>query len=87
MSLSTASFATVVTVRFFAGARDAVGAPAEQVAARTVGELRRVLVDRHPALAGVLPRCSLLTGGVRRDDDHVLADGVTVDVLPPFAGG
>jgi molybdopterin converting factor small subunit len=36
----------------------------------------------------VLARCSLVAAGIRvADDGTVLADGITVDVLPPFAGG
>ncbi|MGO3815559.1 MAG: MoaD/ThiS family protein, partial [Cellulosimicrobium funkei] len=43
---------------------------------------------RHAALADVLPRCSLLVGGVRAaSDDTPVAADETVDVLPPFAGG
>jgi len=41
-----------------------------------------------PGLQKVLARCSLLADGVYLPDDVTpLADGVTVDVLPPFAGG
>lgn len=54
----------------------------------SVGALRALLVARHPGLGDVLPRCSLLVGGVRSSDDAApLPAGATVDVLPPFAGG
>jgi molybdopterin synthase sulfur carrier subunit len=78
----------VATVRYFAGAREAAGVESETVVATTVGALHAALVSRHPALADVLPRCSLLVGGVRASDDAapVSADEL-VDVLPPFAGG
>ena len=78
----------MATVRYFAGARDAAGTEAETVDATTVGELHAAVVARHAALADVLPRCSLLVGGVRAaSDDTPVAADETVDVLPPFAGG
>ncbi len=78
----------MATVRYFAGARDAAGTETETVEALTVGELHAALVARHAALADVLPRCSLLVGGVRAADDRTPVGATeTVDVLPPFAGG
>ena len=55
----------------------------------TAGALRRAMVAAHGAdLERVLARCSLLAAGRRLpDDDTAVPDGVTVDVLPPFAGG
>lgn len=79
----------MVTVRYWAGARAAAGCREEQVEAGTVGDLLSAIGTR-PALAKVLSASSLLVDGaaVRRDDsEHALADGVVVDVLPPFAGG
>ncbi|MBU4215809.1 MAG: MoaD/ThiS family protein [Actinobacteria bacterium] len=79
----------VVTVRCFAGGAEAAGLSTESLPAGTVGELVDLMVDRHgPDLQRVLTRCSLLAGGVRvSDQTTTLADGATVDVLPPFAGG
>jgi molybdopterin converting factor small subunit len=79
----------VVTVRYFAGARAASGIDAEQRSAATLDELVRGLADAHgEKLAKVLPACSFLVDGTTtRDPALVLADGATVDVLPPFAGG
>ena len=78
----------MATVRYFAGAREAAGVESETVAATTVGALHAALVTRHPALVDVLPRCSLLVGGVRASADATpVGDDETVDVLPPFAGG
>ena len=78
----------MATVRYFAGARDAAATETETVDAATVGELHAAVVARHAALADVLPRCSLLVGGVRAtSDDTRIAEDETVDVLPPFAGG
>ena len=78
----------MATVRYFAGAREAAGVESETVDASTVADLHAALVSRHPALGDVLPRCSLLVGGVRASGDAVpVGPDEIVDVLPPFAGG
>ena len=79
-----------LTVRYFAGARAAAGRPEETAAAgRTLDELLDELANRHgERLATVLKVASFLVDGVNCHDRHVpLPAGVTVDVLPPFAGG
>ncbi|MFI6425531.1 MoaD/ThiS family protein [Promicromonospora sp. NPDC050880] len=79
----------MITVRYFAGAREAAGLPTEQVDGPTsVAALRAALAGAHPGLGDVLPRCALLVAGARTTDGAApVPDGVTVDVLPPFAGG
>jgi molybdopterin converting factor small subunit len=75
-------------VRYFAAAEEAAGVEEEQRAETTLGALRAALIADHPALGGVLPRCSVLIGGERSDDDDTpIGAGQLVDVLPPFAGG
>jgi molybdopterin converting factor small subunit len=78
-----------VVVRYFAGAAEAAGVETEALPADSVGALISAMVGAHgPGLQKVLTRCSLLADGVYvRDDVAPLADGATVDVLPPFAGG
>jgi sulfur-carrier protein len=79
----------MVTIRYWAGARAAAGLTEETLSADTLGALLAEVGGR-PALAKVLPACSLLLDGqvVRRDDPSLrLPDGAVVDVLPPFAGG
>ena len=77
-----------VTVRYWAAAKAAAGVDSETLDASTVGELLACAGERHGAeLARVLVRCSVLVDGTRARGDDVLADGVTVEVLPPFAGG
>jgi molybdopterin synthase sulfur carrier subunit len=72
----------VVTVRFFAAARAAVGVSTSEVGAAALGEALRSF--DQPVLA----RCSYLVNGIAVTDlAHPLADGDVVDVLPPFAGG
>lgn len=74
-------------VRYFAAAEEFAGRREEVRSERTLGELRAALAVEHPALGGILPRCAVLVGGARVDDDTTLDDQVLVDVLPPFAGG
>jgi sulfur-carrier protein len=74
-------------VRYFAAAQDATGRDTEERPEKTLGDLRRAVSAAYPALGGILPRCAVLVGGARVDDDTVLGERDLVDVLPPFAGG
>jgi sulfur-carrier protein len=79
----------MVTVRYFAGARAAVGVDTETRDAGSLQELVGQLVDAHgERLERVLTACSFLVDGTTtRDRTLLLAPGAVVDVLPPFAGG
>ncbi|GHJ12362.1 MULTISPECIES: MoaD/ThiS family protein [unclassified Micromonospora] len=79
-----------LTVRYFAGARAAAGRAEETASAgRSLDELLDDLSARHgDRLAVVLKAASFLVDGVAcHDRQEPLPAGVTVDVLPPFAGG
>lgn len=79
-----------VTVRYWAGAREAAGADEERVEAQSVADVLQQLAARGGRLAEVVARSSVLVEGqVVRDGgaDVRLTDGQTVEVLPPFAGG
>jgi molybdopterin converting factor small subunit len=78
-----------ITVRYFAGARAAVGVDTETRDAGSLDELVGQIVDAHgERLERVLTACSFLVDGTStRDRTLVLAPGAVVDVLPPFAGG
>ena len=78
-----------VTVRYFAGARAAVGVDTETREAGSLEELVGQIVDAHgERLERVLTACSFLVDGTStRDRALRLAPGSVVDVLPPFAGG
>lgn len=81
---------TVLTVRYFAGARAAAGGTrSEQIAATSIDQLIPVLTERHGERLGiVLKAASYLVDGLACHDRHAaLSPGSTVDVLPPFAGG
>lgn len=79
-----------VLVRFFAGAAAAAGVEEEKVtvpAGATLGSLVTALAVRGPELARVLAASSFLVEAVSARPEDALADGATLDVLPPFAGG
>ncbi|WP_309103402.1 MoaD/ThiS family protein [Microbacterium sp.] len=74
-------------VRYFAAAAEAAGRETEERDERTLLALRAAVIEQHPALADILPRCAVLVDGVRADDDRRLDEARLIDVLPPFAGG
>jgi molybdopterin synthase sulfur carrier subunit len=78
-----------VTVRYFAGARAAVGVDTETRDAADLQELvGQIVTDHGERLERVLTACSFLVDGTStRDRSLVLSPGAVVDVLPPFAGG
>ena len=76
------------TLRYWAAARAAAGVAEEPFDGTTLGEVLDRAAEVHgPELARVLGVASFLVDGVRSRRDGVLAEGVTVEVLPPFAGG
>ena len=80
------------TVRYWAAAKSAAGVAEEPYDAATLADALNAVRDRHPGeLARVLRRCSFLVDGnpvgTRAHETVRLAEGGTVEVLPPFAGG
>ncbi|KAF4409602.1 MULTISPECIES: MoaD/ThiS family protein [Streptomyces] len=82
------------TIRYWAAAKSAAGTPEEPYEADTLAEALDAARHRHgsrPEFARVLLRCSFLVDGspvgTRAHDTVTLAEGGTVEVLPPFAGG
>ena len=81
---------TLLTIRYFAGARAAAGGvPSEPFEADTLEDLQHLMTDRHGApLGAVLRAASFLVNGLHcHDPQALLPSGATIDVLPPFAGG
>ncbi len=79
-------------VRYFAAARAAAGTAEETLTLTgpvTVADALRAVCDAHGAALGrVLDRCSYLLDEVAvHGTSQPLANGATLDVLPPFAGG
>ncbi|MEU8709305.1 MoaD/ThiS family protein [Streptomyces sp. NPDC048565] len=80
------------TIRYWAAAKAAAGAAEEPYRAETLAEALAGVRERHSGeLTRVLLRCSFLIDGnpvgTRRHETVRLAEGGTVEVLPPFAGG
>lgn len=79
-----------VQVRFFAAAREAMGAAEVELPAGSVAELCAALITAGgPRMAEVLAVSSLACEGriYRCGDESPIPDGQVLDVLPPFAGG
>jgi sulfur-carrier protein len=85
----------VVTMRYWAAAKEAAGVPEESVTADTLAAALAVIRARRQSgadrLSLVLARSSFLIDGqpvgTRASDAVELADGNVIEVLPPFAGG
>ena len=88
----------IVTMRYWAAAKEAAGVAEEIVAADTlataltvIGQRRGTAAPGRTRLSTVLARSSFLIDGhpvgVRAAESVVLADGAVIEVLPPFAGG
>ncbi|MGW1224966.1 MoaD/ThiS family protein [Streptomyces sp. NPDC001478] len=80
------------TIRYWAAAKAAAGTAEEPYTAATLGEALDAVRAAHPGeLSQVLRRCSFLVDGdpvgTRSHETVRLAEGGTVEVLPPFAGG
>ncbi|HJX77899.1 MoaD/ThiS family protein [Glutamicibacter sp.] len=80
-----------ITIRYFAAAAAAAGTEQELWnKPETLAQLRTELSEAYgPAMAQVLRAGSFLINGVVRRDAGGLGndESLTVDVLPPFAGG
>ncbi|MEU6084560.1 MoaD/ThiS family protein [Streptomyces sp. NPDC047108] len=81
-------------MRYWAAAKAAAGTAEEPYEAATLADALDAARRRHserPEFARVLLRCSFLVDGTpvgtRSHGTVTLAEGGTVEVLPPFAGG
>jgi molybdopterin converting factor small subunit len=78
-------------IRYWAAAKDAAGVTEEPFEATTLAELVGKVTLGREELARVVGRSSFLVNGDpvgrRAHDTIVFAEGSTVEVLPPFAGG
>lgn len=85
----------IVTMRYWAAAKEAAGVAEETVTADTLaaalGVIRTRAAGGGARLSSVLARSSFLIDGhpvgTRAADAVLLADGAVIEVLPPFAGG
>ena len=85
----------LVTLRYWAAAKEAAGTAEEAVSAGTLAEALAVATDgvddRNARLRAILVRSSFLVDGTpvgtRAPEAVMLGEGSVVEVLPPFAGG
>lgn len=85
----------IVTMRYWAAAKDAAGVADEKVEALTLADALAAgldaSADRRGRLGQVLARSSFLVNGepagTRPHESITLADDAVIEVLPPFAGG
>jgi molybdopterin converting factor small subunit len=83
----------IVTMRYWAAAKDAAGVAEQQLTADTLATALAAAarINGGAQLRAVLDRSSFLIDGSpvgrRAADSVVLADGNVIEVLPPFAGG
>lgn len=90
----------IVTLRYWAAAKEAAGTAEETVTARTLAEVLAAArgsgdkgsdTGQDSRLRAILARSSFLVDGVpvgtRAPDTVVLGDAAVIEVLPPFAGG
>jgi sulfur-carrier protein len=83
----------IVTMRYWAAAKDAAGVAEQQLTADTLAAAlsSAAAASGGAQLRAVLDRSSFLIDGNpvgrRAADSVVLADGNVIEVLPPFAGG
>jgi sulfur-carrier protein len=84
----------IVTLRYWAAAKEAAGTAEETISAATLAEALAAAggdTGRNPRLRAVLARSSFLIDGApvgsRAPEAVVLSDAAVIEVLPPFAGG
>jgi molybdopterin synthase sulfur carrier subunit len=84
----------IVTLRYWAAAKEAAGAAEEKVKASTLAEALAAGLaasDQSGQLSRVLDRSSFLVNGEpagkRPPESITLAEDSVVEILPPFAGG
>jgi sulfur-carrier protein len=83
----------IVTVRYWAAAKDAAGVSEQRVTADTLAAVLAAVTasEDRARLRAVIARSSFLIDGApvgRRAADTVeVRDGNVIEVLPPFAGG
>lgn len=89
----------IVTLRYWAAAKEAAGVAEDKVEAVTLADAlaagieaaRQRSADRENRLRAVLARSSFLVNaqpaGTKPPESLALAAGDEIEVLPPFAGG
>lgn len=80
----------MVNVHLFARARDLAGTAVVQLDlsdGATVGDVRKQLALRFPALGPLLQRSALAVNNEFADDSQAVVAGAEIALLPPVSGG
>ena len=89
-SVGAARTGVDVTIRYWASARAVAGCDSERFAGHHVGDVLRAAAAAHTGLAVVLEVSTILLDGRPVTDAEPFepfSEGLTLEVLPPFAGG
>lgn len=79
-----------ITVLFFATLRDNAGTRQlvlEVPAAATILDLKKILVDKYPALGKVMDHCLASINHEYRFDETIIPVNAEVALFPPVSGG
>jgi len=85
--LGVTGTAVTVTIRYWASARAAAGCDNERFGGHHVGDVLEAAAAAHTGLGVVLGVSTILLDGRQVTAAEPLSEGVTIEVLPPFAGG
>lgn len=80
----------IIHVRHFQSIRRAVGADREELTlpdGAPVSDALALLVSRHPILESHLSSAAIAVNEERVPASHILSNGDTLALLPPFSGG
>lgn len=79
---------SIVRVRLFAAARDAVGSSEIISNSASAESILAAIAENNLQASIVFARCSILIDGeLLHDRSTFISDGSEMEVLPPFAGG
>ena len=76
-----------VSVRLYAGVREAAGTAELSVDGGDIAAVRAAIAVECPGIADRLPFCRFALEDEFVGDEAAVADGATVDVIPPVSGG
>jgi molybdopterin converting factor subunit 1 len=79
-----------ISVRLFARARELAGADSTELICppeATIGELKQLLIEKHPALEPMLDSLLIAVDREFATEDFVLSEDAEVACFPPVSGG
>jgi molybdopterin converting factor subunit 1 len=79
-----------VTVKLFAAARELIGSEEvklESPEGATVADVKRILIQSYPQIAGILSRSVMARNQEYALDEDVVEESDELAVIPPVSGG